>query len=207
MESSHPWGSWSLLTIIYIIHPFLGSITLTVPPHHGWDTIMGKLFTLPFRQLFHTVLLGMTWGYSWPQQRKTCIMKALPRIVCILILLRHECQHFQSILWTMVSHYQHLLYKELRHVNLLMGHVGYRWTTSLQILLRRNRSICQRAPCYRTGQDNKQLKTCTFLFSAFHILCQDVNGVTNLLLQSGYASGFASHRFTLSLPNVTIGSE
>jgi len=27
------------------------------------------------------------------------------------------------------------------------------------------------------GQDNKQLKTCTFLFSASHRLCQDVNGV------------------------------
>jgi len=27
------------------------------------------------------------------------------------------------------------------------------------------------------GQDNKQLKTCTFLFSAVHRLCQDVNGV------------------------------
>ena len=29
------------------------------------------------------------------------------------------------------------------------------------------------------GQDNEQLKTCTFLFSAFHRLCEDVNSVVH----------------------------
>ena len=47
------------LATLCIIHSFSGSNALTAPPHHGWDTIRGQFLTLLFRQLFHTVLLGM----------------------------------------------------------------------------------------------------------------------------------------------------
>ena len=55
-------------TTIYILHPFPGSSALTSPSHHGWDIMMGKPFTLLLRQLLHTMLLGMAWGYSWPER-------------------------------------------------------------------------------------------------------------------------------------------
>ena len=76
-------------------------------------------------------------------------MKALQRIVCIPILLWHECQCFQRILLTIVSHYQYLLHREQQHINLLVGHVDYRWAASWRILLQRSRSICQRTPFCR----------------------------------------------------------
>jgi len=96
----------------------------------------------------------MVRKHSWSQQRKAYRMEVVQLIVCIHIFLWHECQRFQSILWIMVSHYQYLTHRERRHVNLLMEHADFRWTSNRRILLRRSHSICQITLFCRKGQQS-----------------------------------------------------
>jgi len=106
----------------------------------------------------------------------------------------------------MMSHHQYFLHRERWHVNLLVGHVGYRWTTSWRILLRRSHSIRHRTRCCRAGQQTVQDLHLP-LFSVPQTMPKMSMASSSLLLQIGYASGFAGHRFTLPIPNMTTGSE
>jgi len=49
-------------------------------------------------------------------------------------------------------------------------------------------------------QENKQLKTCTFLFSAFHRVCQDVNGIFQLTTPEWIRFWFCGPQFYTTPP-------
>ena len=167
------------LTIICIIHPFPGSGALTSPSHYEWDTILGQLFTLFLIQLLHTMLLGM-------------------HPYCLITWASMFSKHFANygIIFPIPSAQRVATYQS--------SNANYRWTFSRQILQRRSRSFARKL--LYVGQDNKRAMTCTFLFSAFHRLCQDVNGIVQLAASKWICIWFHGHRFTLPLPNVIIGS-
>ena len=81
-------------------------------------------------------------------------------------------------LWCHTTKYQHLLHREWRHVNLLIGHADYKWTSADRYFYKK--VVPSARELLSARQDDKPSMICTFLFSPFHILCQDVNGVVQL---------------------------